>query len=263
MGLLELTRVLKRDLELNLDLKIYKTYRELIYYIEDLIVSHGLRPAFPTTVATDNNVSNWTPVFQDLDRPLTYKICTIDFGVLDPQDGVITDTAITHTFDPEFKAHLQLYRRLIREIEKRVSLLYERDSSLMGTDVTEIVQDTFRGSLFQIIPHCASHTIERNKLHGEVISMVTPGVKSVHLKRGTYFTIEPHVTLGPSYVWSEEGTIFMDRKTYKYETLDGRMGNFVASRRALHYPSVVAEKMSFYEEDTYYLGDTLMNLTRV
>lgn len=253
---------IKRQILLKLENNQFETYEDLISYIESTIWNAGLEPAFPTTISPDFKVSNWTPIKQMRSLPLHYKICTIDFGILD-EDGLISDTAVSSSVSPYWKEKINLYRTHLRAIGAKVNNEYLKNGFIYGAEITKIVETEFLDSCFNIIPECAAHKIKKNLLHAETILMCGEGVPDVKLVKGDYFTIEPHVTIGPAKVELEPGTIFLDLKTNKYDTLDYRLNLGSDCKNTILYSSVKSNSRSFYEEDTYYLGEGLVNCTGV
>lgn len=261
-NLFTVAKHIKLQLLSKLKTNEFKTYEDLIQYVESTVKDYGYESAFPTTIAPDYVVSNWTPLKLDRQMALHYTICTVDFGIRD-KEGLICDTAITTTNSVYWNKKLSLYKSILRTIESKINSNYLKNNFIYSADITKIVETEFSGTCFNIIPECCAHVIKRNLLHAETILMCGKGCPNVKLVKGDYFTIEPHVTIGPSKTVLEPGTIFLDLKTNKYDTLDNRLNLESDCKRTILYSSVKSDSRSFYEEDTYYLGEDLVNCTGV
>lgn len=260
-NIFELAKEIKSSLIKKYHKEELKTYEDIISHVENSIKEKGFFPAFPTTISPDYRVSNWTPVGEQRFQELNFKICTIDFGII--HQGLILDNAITLTKQEYWIQKLDEYKSKIRDIERVLNKIYLQHNVLKGAEITEVVSRVFQNTEFTIIPECAAHKIDLNILHSDPILMCGEGVQGVNLKKGDYFTIEPHVTVGEGHTRIQEGTIFLDLKSNKYDTLDNRLNLESDFKKTILYSSVRSNKISFYEEDTYKLGDQLINCTRV
>ena len=241
-------------------------YLEACMLVEKEIEARGGRPAFPTGIGVDRVTAHYAP--QDDDKSVFQEsdLIKVDFGV--HIDGYITDTAVSITFNPD-------YRLLLEATERALGAAIETAKREVRTG--EIGREIYREASrfgFKTIENLTGHTLDRYVVHAgkSIPNLYVPGMQS--LKRGDVFAIEPFVTLGsaagyvvdsPSQtifslvarkrtgvaeldrfaemVWEERKTLPFTPRWYAYEfgrdKLGGILGRLMERRIVRSYPTLV------------------------
>lgn len=178
-------------------------YLEACLFVEKEIEARGGSPAFPTGIGVDRVTAHYAP--QDDDRSVFKEsdLIKIDFGV--HIDGYITDTAVSVTFNPD-------YRLLLEATERALNVAIETAKREVRTG--EIGREIYREASrfgFKTIENLTGHTLDRYVVHAgkSIPNIYMPGMQS--LKKGDVFAIEPFVTTGSAagyVVDSPSQTIF-------------------------------------------------------
>ncbi len=171
-----------------------KTLLEVATKIEDLIVKHGGRVAFPVNIAIDDVAAHFTPRHDD--NKLTFQrgnVVKLDVGA--HIDGYIADTAVT------VEVSTNNWRDLIKASEE--ALYVAIDMIKPGVDlglVGKAVDQTISSYGFKPISNLTGHSLEQYKLHAGVS---IPNVEEANcgtVEPGQILAIEPFSTNGAGKV---------------------------------------------------------------
>jgi len=161
-------------------------YLETCLFVEKEIEARGANPAFPTGIGVNQVTAHYAPqdddhsVFQEKD------LIKVDFGV--HVDGYVADTAVSVTFNPE-------YRLLLEATGRALEVAVETAKSDVRTG--EIGRNIFNEASrfgFRTIENLTGHTLDRYIVHAgkSIPNLYVPGMPA--LKKGDVFAIEPFVT---------------------------------------------------------------------
>ena len=256
----DLAKVLKQRLAQD----SFKLKGDLITYVEQTIQQAGFKVEFPVVLAPDKLISNSTVLKENYSDPLNFKICTVDLGLRDPSTGWIVDTAVTLIREESLKAKVLNYQTILRSLERQLELKVSMKGGFWSHELTELVEDSFKGSDLDLVSYCAAHTIEKYQLHANTIPMKKVyQEQSFWIGEGSVFTIEPHVLLSPQApVKIKDYTIIRSLKTNKIDSKDFRLNNIRVNQKIEKIYALESTSLSFFEEDTYVIRDhKLVNLT--
>ena len=221
---------------------------QIALFVEKQICKHH-RCAFPVNVLLDKTLSNTTPLQP---KPLEYKVLTIDFGIV-TRSGQIIDTAISFV-KPPYDKDLLDYRKRFLLVENVLAKLCKAQGWLSVEQISQTVDKIFSKAPWVIVDECGAHTIELNKLHGQIIPMtkkvlvqLKPDQRSKIVKR---FTIEPHCVIGKNYKLTSLPSTIVADKDWHIDGLDERLGNLKGKPERKYY-GLATDKIGFYEEQTY------------
>jgi len=162
-------------------------YLETCQFVEREIKARGAGPAFPTGIGVGQVTAHYAPqdddgsVFQESD------LIKVDFGV--HVDGYIADTAVSITFNPD-------YRLLLEAAERALGAAI--DAAKREVRTGEIGREIYREASrcgFRTIENLTGHTLDRYIVHAgkSIPNIYVPGTQS--LRKGDVFAIEPFITL--------------------------------------------------------------------
>ncbi|MCI4436717.1 MAG: type II methionyl aminopeptidase [Ignisphaera sp.] len=162
-------------------------------YIENRIESLGGKPAFPTNISINNIAAHYTPTPNDTSVIPEGSVVKIDLGV--HVDGYIADTAITLTFNEEFKLLSEAAKTALERAIEAVA------PGVRFSRVGRIVEDVIKSYGFKPIYNLSGHSIDRYMIHsGDVIPNYEDRLNLGSFRRGKVYAIEPFATNGRGYV---------------------------------------------------------------
>jgi len=178
-------------------------YLETCLFVEEEIRRRGGSPAFPTGIGVNHVTAHYAPQDDDMSVFKESDLIKIDFGV--HIDGYVTDTAVSITFNPD-------YRLLLEATERALGAAIETARREMRTG--EIGREIYREAIrfgFKTITNLTGHTLDRYVVHAgkSIPNLYVPGTQS--LSKGDVFAIEPFITDGSAagyVVDSPSETIF-------------------------------------------------------
>jgi methionyl aminopeptidase len=167
-------------------------------YIENRIESLGGKPAFPVNISINNIAAHYTPAPNDTSVIPEGSVVKIDVGV--HVDGYIADTAITLTFNEEFKLLSEAAKAALERAVEAVA------PGVRFSRVGRIVEDVIKSYGFKPIYNLSGHSIDRYTIHsGDVIPNYEDRLNLGSFRRGKVYAIEPFATNGRGYV--KEGSM--------------------------------------------------------
>jgi len=162
-------------------------------YIENRIESLGGKPAFPTNISINNIAAHYTPTPNDTSVIPEGSVVKIDLGV--HVNGYIADTAITLTFNEEFKLLSEAAKTALERAIEAVA------PGVRFSRVGRIVEDVIKSYGFKPIYNLSGHSIDRYMIHsGDVIPNYEDRLNLGSFRRGKVYAIEPFATNGRGYV---------------------------------------------------------------
>ena len=165
-------------------------------YIENRIESLGGKPAFPVNISINNIAAHYTPTPNDTSVIPEGSVVKIDVGV--HVDGYIADTAITLTFNEEFKLLSEAAKAALEKAIEAVA------PGVRFSRVGRIVEDVIKSYGFKPIYNLSGHSIDRYTIHsGDVIPNYEDRLNLGSFRRGKVYAIEPFATNGRGHVKDE------------------------------------------------------------
>jgi methionyl aminopeptidase len=162
-------------------------------YIENRIESLGGKPAFPVNISINNIAAHYTPTPNDTSVIPEGSVVKIDVGV--HVDGYIADTAITLTFNEEFKLLSEAAKTALERAVEAVA------PGVRFSRVGRIVEDVIKSYGFKPIYNLSGHSIDRYTIHsGDVIPNYEDRLNLGSFRRGKVYAIEPFATNGRGHV---------------------------------------------------------------
>ena len=161
-------------------------YREVAEAVEREILARGGSLPFPCGIGVNQVTAHYAPPEGEASMFKEDDVIKVDFGV--HEDGYLTDTAVTVTFNPEYEPLLDATERALAaaiEITKEDVRTGEIGRSISG-------QASRFG--FRVIENLTGHTVERFTVHAgkSIPNLYLPNTQT--LKKGEVFAVEPFLT---------------------------------------------------------------------
>jgi methionyl aminopeptidase len=155
-------------------------------FVEEAIISHGAKPAFPCNISLDRNAAHYTPSPLDAAR-FGENMVKLDAGV--HVDGYIADAAITI----DLSGHESLVEA------SHVALAAALEIIRPGTDTAQIgkaIEEAITGYGYRPVSNLTGHGLSRYLAHDEPAVPNRAMEKGTVLKVGDVIAIEPFATNG-------------------------------------------------------------------
>jgi len=160
---------------------------EICEKAESLIRKKGAQPAFPCNVSINEVAAHYTSPPNDKRCVPKNSIVKIDIGA--HVDGYLTDTAVTVTFNPEYKPLVETAEEALKKAIKTIR------AGIYTSKLGAIIQETITSRGFKPISNLTGHSIGRYRVHaGKSLPNVAHFSLS-KIKAGEIIAIEPFVTL--------------------------------------------------------------------
>ena len=161
-------------------------YLEMCLAVEQEVVAKGGGLPFPCAVGANHVTAHYAPPSSDVSVFRESDVMKIDFGV--HQDGYLTDTSVTITFNPEYQPMLDATERALNAAIQTVRV--DPRTSEIGRSISN--QASHFG--FRVIENLTGHTVDRYLVHSgkSIPNLYMPTLQS--LKKGDVFAIEPFLT---------------------------------------------------------------------
>lgn len=165
------------------------TYLEVAEAVEDYIIDHGARVAFPINLAVNEIAAHYTPKAGDRLRFNYGDLVKVDVGA--HINGYIGDTART------VEVGSNIYGRLIEASRRALDAAMEiaRGGIALST-IGSVVERTMNSLGFKPIVNLTGHSIERYKLHAGLSVPSYDDRSKEYIPSGTVVAIEPFATTG-------------------------------------------------------------------
>ena len=153
---------------------------------ESLIRSMGGKPAFPCNVSINEIAAHYTSPPHDKRIIPENSIVKVDIGV--HIEGYIADTAVTVSFNPEYKILVQAAEQALR---KAIEILRP---GLLTSQFGSSIQKTIERLGLKPISNLTGHKIERYSLHAGKSLPNVFHVSTARVEIGEVYGVEPFVT---------------------------------------------------------------------
>ena len=262
---------------------LFKTKKEIREYVLDLCKKNDYKQSFPTMVMCGSQVANFFAEDDYVNNLENQSIYTVDFG-FNSDLGHPCDNSYSVVRDPALKELVDRYQEITFEIEEELRIRYLKNGMLKISEISALVKQTFsKDGRFYLLMDCDAHTIGKNNLHETTIPMNYDSekdfkllyglsAKSQILKKGTVFTLEPHVLAvdhpiglqGKLITWEEENKHVVGLKSHdkvEYYVKKELPSEVLEKNHVLKVTQTRANRRSFFFENTFVLTDTLERIT--
>lgn len=185
---------------------------EICEKAETLIREKGGKPAFPCNVSINDIAAHYTSPPNDDRRIPEKSIVKVDIGV--HVDGYVTDTAVTISFNPEYKSLVETAKQALKTAIDNIH------PGMSTSKLGAIIEKTIKSRGFKPISNLTGHEVGRYLVHAGTSLPNVSQLSFSKIKLGGVYAIEPFVTL-PNAVGKvengEEVTIFRFLKSRSFK----------------------------------------------
>ncbi len=190
----------------------------VVEQIEEKISKSGAGMAFPINISTNEFAAHDTADVGDERVFKAGDLIKLDLGV--HMDGYIADSAITVSLN---SGKDELYRTARKALDEALKIMIP---GMHVLTVSEVIEETIRGTGFNPIRNLTGHSMDKYTLHAGIeFPNVRTDIK-YQMKDGDIFAIEPFVTDGSGKVVDTDRTLI-------YIFLSDRPSRFPESRKIL------------------------------
>lgn len=162
------------------------SYLQICNLVEELVRRAGGEPAFPCNLCVNSVAAHYTAEVEDQGLVHEGDVVKVDIGV--QIDGLIADTAVTVSFNPQFDGLAQAAEEALGEA---VGLV--REGVRVG-ELGRVISDVAGRRGYRPISNLCGHSLEPYQIHAglSIPNVWVPG--SPALKAGKVYAIEPFLT---------------------------------------------------------------------